>query len=464
MPSAVCPSLTSWVRSELNLGAELESIRVFASNLRRLLLTPPVRVNVVLAIDPGFHNGCKLAIVERKGRVLGVDTIYPFVRNIKGNTGDTEAVEKLRRYVREYRCGFICIGNGTACRETEAWLGDLISRGVFEDINVQYTVINESGASQYSVTTDAKTEFPDMDINHISAVSLARRLQDPLLEYVKVPPMHLGIGMYQHDVTSKLLTTSLDCVVMECVSFVGVDLNVASEIILRKVSGLNKSRSAAIVQHRENVGPFRSREDLKSVKGIGPISFQQCAGFVRIVPQTLRQKTNMNSLTAICPLDSTTVHPESYNLAKKLLSLAKLDLADIGSGGFITSLKSFVFKTGINVLSEKCGCTDKTLQTILDSLYQPLDFDFRAQFDKPLFRKGFTSIDCLKSGEMLTGSVLNVTPFGAFVDIGVGISGLVHTSRMNGQMLQLGNTVKVLVLNVEIMRKRIALRLLEVVG
>ena len=172
----------------------------------------------------------------------------------------------------------------------------------------------------------------------------------------------------------------------------------------------------------------------------------------------------MNSLTAICPLDSTTVHPESYNLAKKLLSLAKLDLADIGSGGFITSLKSFVFKTGINVLSEKCGCTDKTLQTILDSLYQPLDFDFRAQFDKPLFRKGFTSIDCLKSGEMLTGSVLNVTPFGAFVDIGVGISGLVHTSRMNGQMLQLGNTVKVLVLNVEIMRKRIALRLLEVVG
>lgn len=456
---AVLPSLLTWVRSELSDRAELASIEVFASNLRRLLLTPPVRANTVLAIDPGFHKGCKVAVVERKGKVLAVDTIFPFT-----NLRRDDATSKLRQLIIEYSCSMVCIGNGTACRETESWLGELINQSAFEDLNVQYTVINEAGASQYSVTPEARAEFPNMDINHISAVSLARRLQDPLLEYVKVPAMHLGVGMYQHDVSSKLLTTSLDSIIMECVSFVGVDLNVASEIILRKVSGLNKTRSAAIVNHRDSVGPFRNREELKKVKGIGPVSFQQCAGFVRIVPQTLRQKTSSNNLSSICTLDSTTIHPESYKFANKLISLARLKIDDIGSHSFISNLRLFVNHETTQELSEKCECTEFTLKTVLESLYQPLDFDFRAQFDKPLFRKGITSMEDLKNGEILTGSVLNVTPFGAFVDIGVGTNGLIHTSKMQRHVLQLGNIVKVLVLNVDIFKKRISLQLLDVVS
>lgn len=433
---------------------------MFATNLRSLLLTPPVKVHTVIAIDPGFSHGCKLAVVERKGKVLAVDTIFPF----GGRHQVDEAVVKFRLLVVEYRCEVVCIGNGTACRQTETWLSELIKDGVFGNVNVQYTIIDESGASQYSVTPEAKEEFPDLDINHISAVSLARRLQDPLLEYVKVPPMHLGVGMYQHDVASKLLKTSLDSVVMECVSFVGVDLNVASELILKKVSGLNKARAAAIVKHREDCGAFRSREELKKVKGIGPISFQQCAGFVRIVPQTLRQRSSNSSLTSLCPLDSTTVHPESYDSAKKLMSLAGVDMKDIGTAAFTTALRTAVRSFPPKDLCVKVGCSEATLHVILESLYQPLDFDFRGQFDQPLFRKGVTRLEDVRQGEHMTGSVRNVTPFGAFIDIGVGNSGLLHNRYMNGQVLRLGNTVTVEILNVEAAKGRISLKLIQVMS
>ena len=452
------PSLQSWVRSELSDAAELASIKIFNSNLRRLLLTPPVRASTVLAIDPGFAAGCKLALVERKGKVLAVDTIFPF----KSGSRRIEAENKLISLIVDYNCDIVCIGNGTACRETETFLSDLIKRGAFGSVQVQYTIISEAGASQYSVTDDAKTEFPDMDINHISAVSLARRLQDPLLEYVKVPPMHLGVGMYQHDVSSKLLGTSLDLVMMECVSFVGVDLNVASEIVLRKVSGLNKSRAAAIVKHRDENGAYRNREEIKKVKGIGPISYQQCAGFVRIVPQTVRQSSLNHNLSSLCPLDSTTVHPESYDSAFKLISQAKLDAQEIGSDKFISNLKLFVDKMTFEDLAANCGCSEESLKCILESLYQPTNFDFRGQFDKPLFRQGVKSLSDLKSGDVMNGHVRNVTSFGAFVDIGVGDDGLIHTSKMRMRKLELGNIVKVMILNIEMGRKRIGLDLLEV--
>ncbi|KAA0190885.1 hypothetical protein HAZT_HAZT002559 [Hyalella azteca] len=349
----VSPSLKLWVRSELSDTAELASIEVFVTNVRHLLLTPPVRANTVLAIDPGFAKGCKVAVVERKGRVLAVDTIFPFAA-----PRSEAAAQTLVRLASEYHCEVIAIGNGTACRETEAWLSKLISEEAFGALNVQYTIINESGASQYSITNEASAEFPGMDINHISAVSLARRLQDPLLEYVKVPPVHLGVGMYQRDVNKKLLDTALDSVVMECVSFVGVDINVASELILRKVSGLNKARASAIVKYREDVGPFRNREEIK----------------------------------------------------------------------------------------------------------KPLDFDFRAQFHKPIFRKGVTNMADLKTGQRLTGSVRNVTTFGVFVDIGVGQDGLIHTHNLNGTRLHVGNVVQVSVINVNISRGHIGLKLITIVS
>ena len=453
--------MQTWIRSELSDVAEVASIEVFAKNLRQLLLTPPVRgANTVLAIDPGFRNGCKVAVVERKGKVLAVETIYPF----QGSHGQEHATSKMRELVIEYRCEVVCIGNGTACRETEAWLSGLIQNKAFDDLNVQYTIIDESGASHYSVTPEAKLEFPNMDVNHISAVSLARRLQDPLLEYVKVPPMHLGVGMYQHDISKKWLTTSLDSIVMECVSFVGVDLNVASEIVLKRVSGLNKARAAAIVQHRDKNGPFRSREDLKKVKGIGPVSFQQAAGFVRIVPQTIRQRPQNSNLSSLCPLDSTTVHPESYSLAKKLISSAKLRLENIGTTSFIATLKLHIGKSSIEETAKSLSCTVTTLQGILESLYQPMDFDFRAQFEQPLFRKGITRMEDLQKGQHATGMVRNVTSFGAFVDIGVGQCGLIHTSKMGGQKPKLGNTVIVQINDIDLPRERVGLQLLEIIG
>jgi len=322
--------------------------------------------------------------------------------------------------------------------------------------------VNEAGASQYSVTPEAKAEFGDMDVNHISAVSLARRLQDPLLEYVKVPPMHLGIGMYQHDVNAKLLSSSLDSVVMECVSFVGVDLNVASELVLKKVSGLNKSRSAAIIAHREKHGAFSSRDDLKKVKGIGPVSFQQCAGFVKIVPQTLRRRSLNSNLSALCPLDATTVHPESYPAAKKLIDYAGLKLEDVGLKAFVEGFKRFIRDVDCKVAAEATACSELTLQTIAESLQQTTDSDYRAQFDKPLFRQGITSITAIKVGEVMTGTVSNVTSFGAFVDIGVEVSGLLHVSKMKGRKLELGNVVETRVERLDIGRKRIGLELMDV--
>ncbi|XP_018012135.1 S1 RNA-binding domain-containing protein 1 isoform X2 [Hyalella azteca] len=454
----VSPSLKLWVRSELSDTAELASIEVFVTNVRHLLLTPPVRANTVLAIDPGFAKGCKVAVVERKGRVLAVDTIFPFAA-----PRSEAAAQTLVRLASEYHCEVIAIGNGTACRETEAWLSKLISEEAFGALNVQYTIINESGASQYSITNEASAEFPGMDINHISAVSLARRLQDPLLEYVKVPPVHLGVGMYQRDVNKKLLDTALDSVVMECVSFVGVDINVASELILRKVSGLNKARASAIVKYREDVGPFRNREEIKKVKGIGPVSFQQCAGFVKIVPQTLRQRAKSN-LAPLCPLDSTTVHPESYESAKSLISLASLDINNIGDHEFIHALKNFMTRHSLLEIREKCNCSESSLKTVLESLYQPLDFDFRAQFHKPIFRKGVTNMADLKTGQRLTGSVRNVTTFGVFVDIGVGQDGLIHTHNLNGTRLHVGNVVQVSVINVNISRGHIGLKLITIVS
>ncbi|KAK7082641.1 Nucleic acid binding [Halocaridina rubra] len=469
----VKPFMQRQIRSELTERAEIASVEVFAANLRKLLLTPPVRGKTVLAIDPGFANGCKIGVTNPVGEKLLTTTIYPLRGNQEMPTdwSKDHNARTLREIVHKYGCEMFVIGNGTACRQMEAYVTRLISEKCFEPYNAQYTIINETGASQYSCSTEAQAEFPGLDPNHISAVSLARRLQDPLLEYIKVHPMHLGVGMYQHDIPERMLHASLDSVMTECVSFVGVDINSASEYALRKLSGLSKVRAANIVEHRKSKGPFINRDQLKTVKGIGPRTFEQCAGFIKILPETLEMeinKTPQNKKRAEKelpnPLDRTMIHPESYSSATKLLNIIGLRAQDTGSEKFIQSVRQFMQTHSLEGIAEQCGSTIPTIQLIVEGLAQPVDYDMRAQYDKPLFRKGITSLDDVTIGTKLRGSVRNVTHFGAFVDCGLGRDGLIHVSRMNGMRLELGNIVEVSVLSIEREHSRISLMLERVMG
>lgn len=463
------------IRSELTGKAEIASVEVFAANLRKLLLTPPVRGKTVLAIDPGFANGCKIGVTNPNGDMLLTTTIYPFRGNqqhmqIEDWSKDHNA-RTLREIVHKYQSELFAVGNGTACRETEAYLGRLIAQKCFEPFNVQYTIINETGASQYSVSPEAKAEFPGLDPNHISALSLARRLQDPLLEYIKVHPMHMGVGMYQHDIPERILHASLDSVMTECVSFVGVDINSASEFVLRKLSGLNKSRAANIVEYRKSKGPFINREQLKSVKGVGPRTFEQCAGFIKILPETLANEVNRTpqgkkraEKEVVNPFDRTLIHPESYEASQKFVDMVGLHPQDIGSNHFIHAIQQFMQSARLEDIARECAASIQTMQLIIEGLAQPLDYDIRAQFEKPLFRQGITSIDDISPGTKLTGSVRNVVHFGAFVDVGLGQDGLVHTSKMGGMRLELGNIVEVTVNNIDKGRGRISLMLHRVLS
>ncbi|XP_045596104.1 S1 RNA-binding domain-containing protein 1 isoform X2 [Procambarus clarkii] len=470
----VKPFMQRQIRSELTEMAEIASVEVFAANLRKLLLTPPVRGKTILAIDPGFANGCKIGVTNATGEQLLTTTIYPFRGNQQMQTEDWSKdhnARTLREIVHKYGCEMFAVGNGSGCRETETYLTRLISQKCFDPYNVQYTIINETGASQYSCSPEARAEFPGLDPNHISALSLARRLQDPLLEYIKVHPMHMGVGMYQHDIPERILHASLDSVMTECVSFVGVDINSASEFVLRKLSGLNKVRAANIIEYRKTKGPFINREQLKSVKGIGPRTFEQCAGFIRILPETLEMEINRTpqgkkraEKESINPFDRTMIHPESYAFALKFTSIVGLRQQDIGSEHFIQTVRHFMQTTTLEAVSEQNGTTVPTMQLIVEGLAQPLDYDIRAQFEKPLFRKGITSIDDISLGTKLTGSVRNVTHFGAFVDVGLGNDGLVHSTKMGGMRLELGNIVEVSVIAIEKERGRISLMLERVIG
>ncbi|KAK3857870.1 hypothetical protein Pcinc_035916 [Petrolisthes cinctipes] len=471
----VKPFMQRQVRSELTEKAEIASVEVFAANLRKLLLTPPVRGKSVLAIDPGFTNGCKIGVTNPNGEKLLTTTIYPFrSSNQHVHTEDWSKdhnARTLREIVHKYSCELFVVGNGTGCREMESYLTQLINHKSFEPYNVQYTIINEQGASQYSVSPEARSEYPGLDPNHVSALSLAKRLQDPLLEYIKVHPMHMGVGMYQHDIPERILHASLDSVMTECVSFVGVDINSASEFVLRKLSGLNKTRAANIVEYRRTKGPFMNREQLKSVKGIGPKTFEQCAGFIKIIPETLdveikrtpqgKKRAEKESTNY---LDLTMIHPESYTPAIKFMSLVGVRPQDIGTDHFILAVRQFMQANGLQAISDQCSTTMATLQLIVEGLVQPLNFDIRAQFEKPLFRKGITSISDVAIGTKLTGSVNNVIDFGAFVDVGVGRDGLIHSTKMNGMKVELGNIVEVTVIAIEKARNRISLMLERILG
>lgn len=466
------PHLVRSIRSQLTKEAEKESVSVFRSNLRQLLLTPPVRGHAVLGIDPGFRHGCKLAAVSANGSLLEHAIIYPH------GGPKPQAAHILREMITTYNCDLVALGNGTACRETEAFLSELISRGHFEPVKLKYCTVEESGVSVYSVTKDAEAELPGLDPNIRSAVGIARRLQDPLLEYVKVEPKHLGVGMYQHDVTESLLKSALEGVVVECVSFVGVDINVCPESMLRRVSGLNAGTARNIVEWRLSHGPFRNRQQLLSVKRLGNKAFEQCAGFVKVFPETAtkagvatdqgkdaptpaQKSKGTKGSDNFNPLDMTVIHPESYTLAEHVIDHLGLNKEDTGKPHFIEKVKQESAKHGVNHFVNLLGGSIATMQLIMDALQHSVEYDIRSEQHQPLFKSGVLSLDEVHTGLELTGKVKNCTNFGAFVDVGIGHDGLIHVSQMNGQTVALGDRVTVRVINFDKSRRRIGLRLIS---
>ncbi|EAT44396.1 AAEL004243-PA [Aedes aegypti] len=443
------PLMSRTVRSELTKRAEKASVEVFANNLKQLLLTAPVKGEKILGIDPGFSNGCKLALISECGDLLDTATIYPHI----GGERSKVAPGILANMMRKHSCALIALGNGTACRETESMLSYMMEEGILDKRFVRYSIVPEQGASIYSCSEVAKKEFPKMDVNLISAVSIARRLQDPLCEYVKIEPKHLGVGMYQHDINEKSLSETLDEVVMECVSFVGVDINTASVSLLSHVSGLTAKRAEHIVSHRTKNGPFRSREQLLKVKFIGDKTFTQCAGFIRIEPLTA-------GIRDYNLLDSTWVHPESYALAESIITKAGLSNKDIGRVDFILGIRDFAYRTPKSALPGMFNQTIERIECVLSALQRELLRDYRADINKPpMFKKGLTSMSDLAEGTVLTGAVNNVTDFGAFVDIGVENNGLIHRSKMNGMRVNIGDQVEVTVLSIDVGKGRLGLKL-----
>ncbi|XP_036079924.1 S1 RNA-binding domain-containing protein 1 isoform X3 [Rousettus aegyptiacus] len=499
----ICPLLCRELRAKLTSDAEKESVMMFGRNLRQLLLTSPVPGRTLMGVDPGYKHGCKLAIISPTSQILHTDVVY-----LHCGQGFREA-EKIKRLLLNFNCSTVVIGNGTACRETEAYFADLIMKNYFAPLDVVYCIVSEAGASIYSVSSEANKEMPGLDPNLRSAVSIARRVQDPLAELVKIEPKHIGVGMYQHDVSQTLLKATLDSVVEECVSFVGVDINICSEVLLRHIAGLNANRAKNVIEWREKNGPFINREQLKKVKGLGPKSFQQCAGFIRINQDYIRtfcssqhtespgsiqgvavtspagvevtnekqgkkkSKIEVNVVLQPNPLDQTCIHPESYDIAMRFLSFIGGTLCEIGKPEMQQKVNLFLENEGIEKIAEKLQTTVHTLQIIVDGLSQPESFDFRTDFDKPDFKRSIVCLEDLQVGTVLTGKVENATLFGIFVDIGVGKAGLIpirhvteaklsKTKKRTSLGLGPGERVEVQVLNIDVPRSRITLDLIRV--
>ncbi|XP_072760854.1 S1 RNA-binding domain-containing protein 1 [Anoplolepis gracilipes] len=455
------PQVIRRIRSQMKERAEKASIQVFATNVKHLLLTPPVRGKIILGIDPGYYHGCKLAVISEHGNVLETTVIHPH----KNKVSISIAADSLAKLVNKYKCTVLALGNATACRKTELFLTEMIQSKMFGSLDVTYTIVDESGASIYSCSSEAKSEFSDLDPNLVSAISIARRLQDPLAELVKIEPKHLGVGMYQHDLPEKQLMNTLDEVVTEAVSFVGVDVNTASQCLLRRVAGLTNSRAANIIEWRIKHGAFRNREQLLDVKGIGKKTFEQCAGFIRIRPETAmisetitKGKKSKNDLNI---LDQTWIHPESYVIANKFLKHCQCKLDDLGTSAFIERINSHA-KAGCAKLAAQFDTDETTMEIIIKALTMKKDEDIRLKSNYPLFRAAVQSINDLRIDTILTGIVRNVTHFGAFVDVGVEKDGLIHISRMKNHTLHVGQHVEVNVINIEVAYNRIGLELIRI--
>ena len=436
----IFPSAQRELRSDLTDMASQGAIHNFALNLKPLLMQPPVKGFVTMGLDPGYRNGCKVAVVDATGKVLATSVVYPTFSERKKQ----EAIDTLAVLMRKHDVKHIAIGNGTASRETEAMTVELLRQ--FPDAG--YMIVNEAGASVYSASELAAEEFPDFDVNLRSAVSIARRLQDPLAELVKIDPKAIGVGQYQHDCPQKELDAALGAVVEDCVNAVGVDLNTASQSLLRQVSGLTAATAKNIVAYREENGCFTSRAQIKKVPKLGPKAFEQCAGFLRI-PESKEI------------LDNTGVHPESYAATKELLKLCGYDKKDIP--GNLSGLQEKVEKLGAAAVAAQCGIGEPTLMDIVKELQKP-GRDPRDELPAPILRKDVLEMKDLKPGMVLSGTVRNVIDFGVFVDIGVHHDGLVHISQVSNRRLKhpseavkVGDVVKVMVLDVDEKRHRISL-------
>ena len=438
----IFPSIEREIRSELTDNAAENAMKVFAVNLKQLLMQPPVKGKVVLGLDPGYRTGCKVAVVDGTGKVLDTAVIYP----THGERKAAESKAKLLQLIKKHRVDIISIGNGTASKETEMFAADAIKE---IERPVYYMVVSEAGASVYSASKLAATELPELDLTLRSAVSIARRLQDPLAELVKIEPKAIGVGQYQHDMPQKRLGETLDGVVEDCVNSVGADLNTASPALLLRVSGLNSTVCKNIVAYREENGAFSSRAELKKVPKLGPKAFEQCAGFLR-VPESRN------------PLDNTGVHPESYKSAKELLGLLDYSDKEIKAAKF-TDISGRVKAKGTKTLADTLGIGLPTLDDIVKELSKP-GRDPRDEMPAPMLRTDVLDINDLKEGMELKGTVRNVIDFGAFVDIGVHQDGLVHISQIcdkfikhPSEVLKVGDVVNVKILSVDPKKNRISL-------
>ena len=440
----IAPSIEREVRSQMTEKAEEQAIQIFSENLRHLLLQPPVRGKMVLGIDPAYRTGCKWAVVDETGKMLEVGVIYPTKPQEKVEEAKAEVLSLLDKYPIEV----ITIGNGTASRETEAFVAQVIQEA---SRPVYYVIVNEAGASVYSASKLAKEEFPDLDAARRSAVSIARRFQDPLAELVKIDPKSVGVGQYQHDVSQKELSRSLANVVESVVNYVGVDVNTASPSLLQYVSGISMSVAKNIVKRREEAGRFMDRTELKEVPRLGVKTYEQCIGFLRI------HEGNH-------PLDQTPIHPESYHIAEGLLNLLGLQADQIGTDACKERLK----QVDVQKMAAELSCGVPTLKDIIEALLRP-GRDPRDEMPKPLLRSDVLKLEDLHNGMHLKGTVRNVVDFGAFVDIGLKNDGLVHISRMSEKYVRnpmdvvtVGDIVDVWVVEVDIERERVGLSMIPV--
>lgn len=442
----IAPSVEREIRAALTEVACTGAIKNFSNNLHQLLMQPPVKNKVTMGLDPGYRTGCKVAVVDGIGRVMDTGVIYI----THGENQLESAKKKVSSLIAKYGVECIAIGNGTASKETEMFVSDLLRKTGSKAL---YMVVSEAGASVYSASKLAAEEFPDYDLTLRSAISIARRLQDPLAELVKIDPKSIGVGQYQHDMPPKQLAEALDFVVENCVNSVGVDLNTASVSLLSRVSGISSAIAKNIVAYREENGAMKSRAELKKVPKLGPKAFEQAAGFLRITGGKE-------------PLDGTAVHPESYPAAKALLKTLGYTESDI-SAGRLSSLRDEAEKIGLPALAEKLGIGVPTLSDVIDELMKP-GRDPRDELPPPLLRSDVLEMKDLKPGMEITGTVRNVIDFGAFVDIGVHQDGLVHISQISksfikhpSDVLKTGDIVKVWVISVDEAKKRIALTMIE---
>lgn len=444
----IFPALEREIRNQLTETAQTQAIHVFASNLKQLLLQAPLAGYTVMGLDPGYRTGCKMAIVDATGQVLDHGVLYITM----SDDAKAKSAQKLLDYIQKYKVNLISIGNGTASYETEEFVANLINE---HKLPVHYLITNEAGASVYSASKLAVEELPEYDVTIRGAISIARRIQDPLAELVKIEPKAIGVGQYQHDVNQKELANTLDAVIEAAVNHVGVELNTASAALLKHIAGINATVAKNIIKYRDEHGIFASRKELLKVSRLGPTSYTQCAGFLRI-----------NGAT--CPLDNTPVHPESYPLAEQILAELGFSLEDLADKNKLDLLKAKIKLVDIDKLATKLNAGVFTVKDILDALTKP-GRDPREDLPAPLTRQNIIKLEDIKVGTIMRGTVRNITDFGVFVDIGIKTAGLIHISELSNKhvkhpldVVSVGDILNVLVISVDAKRNRIGLSLKQV--